>query len=477
MRVPFVVAIDWFLSTLDFSSVYALCKSLPGILYVMKHEWSIYMLIINLLIILFSAHFHLIFSHLALVLLIPLLFSATHDTLLFIYGFFIGLGVAIIIVFSTVGEYIPSVQEVILSMEGEELIIDAILLYQGLVFMFGINNWLGNLQRLSLLTMFVPITGILCKINYGFVLGYWYFIASEAFGVHKKLRQFLHEATFLVNNIGCVNTMIYYYRNRRITLVLRLFWLSSIIMNFLLENNAKLNVYWFLICAATASNTKLRLFALALWLPEVSYNILWTARAFLIWSVSHTADDLEPRDMGKALVFYFIATFNSVLDVDIIRRVFFITLLMFISFSYILKSVYKLCDETLKALSTSLQNNCLAHVRAIVLTLLLIWVLLYTSWIFCSMFSFRVWELVIVSTDIVTAVQALTSLAIYALFLYDLKSSKKLENLDDWVYYLNAVSNSLEFISAFLVLSFGVWDCLQGSWSVFGEFCSHTSRF
>ena len=30
MRVPFVIAIDWFLSKYDFSNFYSCCKSLPG---------------------------------------------------------------------------------------------------------------------------------------------------------------------------------------------------------------------------------------------------------------------------------------------------------------------------------------------------------------------------------------------------------------------------------------------------------------
>jgi hypothetical protein len=32
LRVPFVFAIDWFLSTFEYSSLYSLCKFLPGII-------------------------------------------------------------------------------------------------------------------------------------------------------------------------------------------------------------------------------------------------------------------------------------------------------------------------------------------------------------------------------------------------------------------------------------------------------------
>lgn len=434
MRVPFIFAIDWFLSTFDHSSMYSICKSLPG-----------------------------------LVLLLPLLLIATHGNLLFIYGFFISLDIIIVLAFFTIGEYFPAFQDVILTVDRKKLFLDALILYPGLIFAVGIESSLiSNLRPPFFLAVLTIVTGILCKLNYGFMLAFWYFMACEFFGLHKKLKRSFHEALYLANNVGYLNTFIYYYRNRKITLVLRLFWLFAVIMNFLFETHAKLNITWFLICTGAASNTNLRLFGLALWLPEISYTILWIARALLTWSVSHTADDLEPRDMGKALVFYFIASFNSVLDVDIIQRVFFIALMLFITFSYILQSVFKLCDETLKALSTSLQNNLLAHIRAIVLTLSLIWVLLYTSWMFCTLFSFRVWQLVVVSSNVVTAVQAMGSLAIYALFVYDLKSLNKLEQLDDWVYYLNAVSNSLEFSSAFLVLSFGVWDVFHGSWSIFG---------
>ncbi len=403
-------------------------------------------------------------------MLLPLLFFATRGNLLFIYGFFISLDIFMVLTFFTIGKYFPAVQDVILTVDRKKLFFDASIFYQGLIFTAGLDSWLINSLRTPFfLIVLATITGILSKLNYGFMLAFWYYMACECFGSHKKLKQSFHEASYLANNLGYLNTFIYYYRSKRITLVLRLFWLFAVIMNFLFEKHAKFNINWFFICTGAVSNTSLRLFALALWLPQISYTMLWTARALLSWSVSHTADDLEPQDMGKAVVFYFIASFNSVLDVDIIQRAFFIALMLFISFSYILQSVFKLCDETLKALSTSLQHNYLAHIRAVVLTLSLIWVLLYTSWIFCSLFSFRVWQLVVVSSNVVTAVQALGSLAVYALFVYDLKSLNKLEQLDDWVYYLNAGSNSLEFMSAFLVLSFGVWDVFHGSWSIFGK--------
>ena len=375
----------------------------------------------------------------------------------------------ITLVFFTIGKYSPTFQQFISTVDKKNIITGALIFYQSLIFIIGIDNLFRSLHTLFFFVIWVVVTAVLCRLNYGFTLGFWYFMASEFFGIHKKFQKSLEEASLLANSLGYMNTLIYYYRSRKISLVLRLFWLLTVVTNFSFETHAKFNLSWFLICTGAALSTHLRLFALALWLPEVSYMLLWVSRALLSWSVNHTARDLEPGDMGKALVFYFIATFNSVLDVEIIQRVFFIALMLFISFSYILQSVYKLCDETLKTISTSRQHNYLVHVRAIALTLSLVWVLLYTSWMFCSLFSFRVWQLVVVSSNVVTAVQALSSLAVYALFVYDLKSLNKLEQLDDWVYYLNAVSKSLEFLSAFLVLSFGLWDIIQGSWSIFGK--------
>jgi hypothetical protein len=397
------------------------------------------------------------------VVLLPMLFLATNGNLLFI-----GLDIIIVVTLSTIREYL--IQNLVFAADTKKFFLDGLIFYQGLAFIVGLDSWLlGTLQKPYFLMVLVTITGILSKLNYGFLIAFLCFMVNEFFGLHTKLKQSFHDALFLAKNLGYLNTFIYYYRSKRITLVLKLFWLSAVIMRYLFEAHAKFNINWFLIITGAVSSTNLRLFALALWLPEISYAILWTARALLSWSVSHTANDLEPRDMGKALVFFFIGTFNSVLDADIIERAIFIGLMLFISISYILQNVFKLCDETLKTLSTSLQYNYLAHIRAVTLTLMLIWVLLHTSWLFCSMFTFRVWQLVVVSSNVVTAMQSLSSLAVYALFVYDLKSLNKLEQLDDWVYYLNAFSNSLEFLSAFLLLGFGVWDVIQGSWNILGK--------
>lgn len=405
-----------------------------------------------------------------MVIFLPLLLIANHGNLLFIYGFWMSLDVIIIVTFFTIGEYFSSFQDFVFIVDRKKLFLDGLIFYQVLIFTLGIDSWLINhLRRTVCLTLSATVTVILWKLNYGCMLAFWFFMSCEFIGMHKKLKQSLNEASYLGKNLGYLNMFVYYYRSKRITLVLQLFWLLVFLLNFLFGSHVKFNMNWMLICIGATSNTNLRLFGLALWLPEISYIILWISRALLTWSMSHTADDLEPQDMGKALVFYFIASFNSVLDVDVIQRVFFLALMLFISCSYILQSVFKLCDETLKALSTSLQRSYVVHVRAVLLTLTLVWVLLYASWIFCTVFYFQVWQLVVVSSNIVTAVQATSSLAVYALFLYDLYSMNTLEQLDDWVYYLKATSNTLEFASALLVLSFGIWDVLHQGWNVFGK--------
>lgn len=402
--------------------------------------------------------------------MLPFLFFGTVGNYLFTYGFLIILNVAILGVYIVLGAYLPWLElEDLMTSDVRKFYVDGLMFYQFLIFMMGLNNnSIHELHSVYKTLLFAIMTAILSHVSWGFVVGFWYYLASEMFDVHKKLKTSFKEAVYFVKNFGYVSTVVYFYQNKKISLVLRLFWLVAMVASFISQKQAKFNLMWFLICLGSASNSSLRLFSLALWIPEISFFILWSSQAILKWSINHTVQDMDQYNIGNAFIFFFIASFNAILHVELIQRIFIISLLFFICFSYIMQSVHKLCDETLMGLSTSTHPNLYAHVRTILLTLCLIWALVYVSWIFCYQFQFQTWQLVIVSTNIVTCVQTLSTLAIYALFMYDLRSRNNLENLDDWVYYLNAISKLLEFLSAFLLLGFGLWDIIQGSWSIFG---------
>ena len=310
---------------------------------------------------------------------------------------------------------------------------------------------------------------LLGNYKYSWIFGFLLHVAGEISGAHNYLERSFFDTINLFRHGGIINTIFYYYKTQKISTVLKIFWLLALSRKSLLNRNAQFSLQWFLTSVGASCNSKLRLFAMSLCLPEASYFVLWASRGFLNWTVNHTVEDLESHDLSKALVFYIIASLNRITDLDIIQRTFFLTLLMFISFSFILESAVKQTNEALTSLSISPESRISAHVRALIMMFFLLCIMFYTCCKFCTLFPLHLWQLVIISSNVVTAVQALSSLAVYALFVYDTKMSTNLKDLDDWVYYITAMTNSLEFLSALFSLSVGLWNVTRGNWTIVGE--------
>lgn len=67
-----------------------------------------------------------------------------------------------------------------------------------------------------------------------------------------------------------------------------------------------------------------------------------------------------------------------------------------------------------------------------------------------------------------TSLQVMGTLFIYALFVLELLQDAPLERMDEIIYCVNAVSRVLEFLVALCVVAYGTWESLFGEWSWMG---------
>ena len=74
----------------------------------------------------------------------------------------------------------------------------------------------------------------------------------------------------------------------------------------------------------------------------------------------------------------------------------------------------------------------------------------------------------ILSSNLVTIVQVMGSLIIYALFVSNVHSESQVKDLDDYVYYINAGSRIFEFPVAVVVLGYTAWATLTREWNYIG---------
>ena len=403
---------------------------------------------------------------LALVIAMVLLLFVDSKNLIILYSCCICVCVFIFIIFFSIGAYMPAVQNLILEPENKLQTYYCVGCYLIILTILGLVE-----EGPLVLTILAFFSILLEKYKYCWIIGLMLYGFGKISGIHCSAREYIF--TTVVNifqSVGVLNASVHFYKARQISAVLRVYWLIIFCISFLFISEVQFGVKSFLVSLGASCKSSILLFGMSLWIPQLSYFVLWVTRGFLDWTIHHTASDLEPRDLSKALAFCIISYLNGATETEIHKKIVFLLICMFISFSLILQSAVELTDGVLKSLSTSLQYRYACHARALTMMLTLLWCILYSSYKFCTFFPFHLWQLIAISSNIVTVIQVLSSLAVYVLFIKDSQASG-ITDLDDWVYYITAFSNTFELFLAFLVLCYGLWNVVRGGWSVVSKYC------
>jgi hypothetical protein len=210
--------------------------------------------------------------------------------------------------------------------------------------------------------------------------------------------------------------------------------------------------------------TPISLLALCVTISYASYYILTLTKMYL------QGRDLMIHDtimMGwtEGFTMLLIAVQTGLLDLRPLQRAFLMSILLFIVASSLIQSMYELTDPFLLSLSAAHNKSVFKHLRAVGLCTFL-WIFpLYMTYTICQYFELDFWLLVIISSCVLTSVQVVGSLVIYALFMYDALLSESWEGLDDVVYYARAVVRVLEFLVAVFVVGYGLKESFFGEWS------------
>lgn len=159
------------------------------------------------------------------------------------------------------------------------------------------------------------------------------------------------------------------------------------------------------------------------------------------------------------------------LQTDLVNRnaehkAFLICILLFIIFSSLLQSVYDIAEPALMQIVASQSGDVLRHVRALAVCALLFVVPIAMSIFIAALLPIDVWLMMIISSCILISVQTLGSTIIYLLFIYDARRwHGTWDRLDDIIFYCRSAIRVMEFLVAFSVITYGVYESIFGEWS------------
>ncbi|XP_020603355.1 RING finger protein 145-like [Orbicella faveolata] len=180
-------------------------------------------------------------------------------------------------------------------------------------------------------------------------------------------------------------------------------------------------------------------------------------------------EDRHQELWNDSVSFFLLCVQVGIVNLPKQERLMRIGLVMFVTISLFLQSAYELTEPALMSLGatyTGVFNS--KHLNTLVVCAVILVLPGYMIIVLCQMFTFDAWLFVIISSNLVTIVQVMCSLVIYALFVSNVHSESQVRDLDDYVYYINAGSKVFEFLVAVVVLGYTAWATLNGEWNYIG---------
>ncbi|XP_062430455.1 RING finger protein 145-like isoform X2 [Rhea pennata] len=144
------------------------------------------------------------------------------------------------------------------------------------------------------------------------------------------------------------------------------------------------------------------------------------------------------------------------------------SIILFIVVTSTLQSMIEIADPIVLALGASRNRSPWKHFRGVSMCLFLLVFPCFMAYKIAHFFHLDFWLLILVSSCMLTSLQVMGTLFIYALFMVELFQDTPLERMDEIIYCVNAVSRVLEFLVAVCVVGYGTWESLFGEWSWMG---------
>ena len=207
------------------------------------------------------------------------------------------------------------------------------------------------------------------------------------------------------------------------------------------------------------------LMGLCVTISYVSYIILQATKFYLQGRDAFLNQNVMHQGWTEGFTMFLLGLQTGIIELKATQRAFLMSIVLFIVLSSLIQSMYEITDPILLALGASQSRRWWRHARAVLLCTFLWMFPLYMTYMISQFFDLDFWLMVVISSCILTSVQVLGTLVVYALFVYDALRDIVWEGLDDVVYYAKATTRVLEFIVAVLVVAYGVVESIVGDWS------------
>jgi len=177
--------------------------------------------------------------------------------------------------------------------------------------------------------------------------------------------------------------------------------------------------------------------------------------------------NLLQSGVTEGVVAFVLGLQTGLTEMEMPGRVGALSIIIFVVVASLLQSCLEITHPILLSLPAT-NRKIIRHLLPVLLTILLFCLPILMVYALLTKISSDMWTLVIISTCLVTAVQAMGHLFTYSLFVWDSMLAVPSPNMDDYVYYIKATTRVVELLLALAVVSGGFYEsvALDREWSL-----------
>lgn len=175
-------------------------------------------------------------------------------------------------------------------------------------------------------------------------------------------------------------------------------------------------------------------------------------------------EDENDKSIGtvSAILFYILALQTGLTGLEPEKRFVRLCRNFCLLFTALLHFIHNIVNPLLMSLSASHNPSVKRHLRALMVCAFLVLFPIFLLYYLWSYNNITTWLLAVSAFSVEVIVKVAVSLCIYSLFLLDARRETFWEGLDDYVYYIRAFGNTVEFC-------FGIFLFFNGAWILIFE--------
>ncbi|XP_072717980.1 RING finger protein 145-like isoform X3 [Ciconia boyciana] len=230
-----------------------------------------------------------------------------------------------------------------------------------------------------------------------------------------------------------------------VPLLFLVFWLvlfSLRLSSFLTSSGSPLAqqglLFLLLSSAAECCSTPYSLVGLTFTVSYLALGVLNLCKFYLLGFGAFQNGNVMHRGVTEGVTLLLLALQTGLLDLQILQRTFLLSIILFIVVTSTLQSMIEIADPIVLALGASRNRSPWKHFRGVSMCLFLLVFPCFMAYKIAHFFHLDFWLLILVSSCMLTSLQVMGTLFIYALFMVELLQDTPLERMDEIIYCVNA---------------------------------------